>query len=156
MKALLQTKLAAAGLLAEGSIQDSVEAFGAPRRLTAYVRNLRLKQDDVTREVTGPPKSIAYSDVGAPTRAAISFAEKQGISVEELEIVETSKGPYLIARKVVMGKFATEVLTEPIQFVVSQFVFDCSWTVLYRTMQTGLVAVPLQSKTPLVPSQIPY
>jgi len=36
----------------------SVETFGAPRRLTAWVRGMLAKQADVEIEVTGPPKSV--------------------------------------------------------------------------------------------------
>src|SRR3981189_2589136 len=55
----------------------AVETFSAPRRLTAWVRGLLARQADVEMEVSGPPKSVAYDTVGAPTRAAVSFAEKQ-------------------------------------------------------------------------------
>src|SRR5579864_6056624 len=57
-----------------------VETFGGPRRLTVWAQNLARKQDDVTSEITGPPKSVAYDPVGEPTRAAVSFAEKQGVA----------------------------------------------------------------------------
>src|SRR5690348_11304643 len=46
----------------------AVESFGGPRRLTIWARNLSAKQPDVTSEVTGPPKSVAYDNVGEPTR----------------------------------------------------------------------------------------
>src|SRR2546430_7400132 len=69
-------------LAAEDLSKDvAVETFSAPRRLTAWVRGLPVKQADVELEVTGPPKSVAYDSVGAPTRAALSFAEKQGVPV---------------------------------------------------------------------------
>src|SRR5437867_1822207 len=51
----------------------TVETFGGPRRLTAWVKGLVAKQADVENEVTGPPKSVAFDNVGAPTRAAVSF-----------------------------------------------------------------------------------
>ena len=70
----------------------------APRRLVAHVRGLREKQADVESEVTGPPKSVAYDAVGEPTRAAHSFAEKQGLSLKDLYIVKTPKGEYLAAK----------------------------------------------------------
>ncbi|MBI1738137.1 MAG: glycine--tRNA ligase subunit beta, partial [Acidobacteria bacterium] len=77
-----------------------VECFGAPRRLVAACGSLRLRQADVVREVTGPPKAIAFDAVGAPTRAAESFAAKQGIKVGELSIVATPKGDYVAAKQV--------------------------------------------------------
>jgi glycyl-tRNA synthetase beta subunit len=72
--------------LAAESLFDGVkvETFGAPRRLTAFVRGLPQRKADATIEITGPPKSVAYDAVGAPTRAALSFAEKQELPLSKL------------------------------------------------------------------------
>src|SRR5438876_549601 len=56
----LEKLLAAENLSAD----TTVETFSAPRRLTAWVRGLPVKQADVELEVTGPPKSVAYDAVG--------------------------------------------------------------------------------------------
>jgi glycyl-tRNA synthetase beta subunit len=69
----------------------TVETFSGPRRLSAWVRGLTAKQEDVTSDVTGPPKSVAFDNTGAPTRAALSFAEKHGVRVEDLSSGTTSK-----------------------------------------------------------------
>ena len=62
-------------LAAENLSNDAtVETFSAPRRLTAWVRGLPMKQADVELEVTGPPKSVASDAVGAPPRAARRLA----------------------------------------------------------------------------------
>src|SRR5260370_10096585 len=87
-----------------------VEAFSAPRRLTAWVRGLLAKQADVEIEVTGPPKSVAYDSVGAPTRAALSFAEKQRVHVNALYLVQTPKGEYLAAKQTKLGRTAEQIL----------------------------------------------
>src|ERR1700691_615790 len=92
LKALLEKYFVANALLDEGSAASSIETFGAPRRLAAIVKNVRVKQEDVVREVNGPPKAVAFDAAGQPTRAAISFAEKQGMPVSKLEIVKTPKG----------------------------------------------------------------
>ena len=64
-------------LRAESLLEDAgIEAFGGPRRLVASCTRLRLHQADVRREVTGPPKSVAYDSAGRPTRVAESFAGK--------------------------------------------------------------------------------
>src|SRR5260370_32480904 len=75
----------------------SVETFGAPRRLTAWVRGLRAKQADVEIEVSGPPKPVAYDSLGAPTRAAQSFPEKQRAHVNHLYLIRTPNGRDLAA-----------------------------------------------------------
>jgi len=113
-------KLLAAENLAAGV---SVETFSAPRRLTAWVRGLPAKQADVELEVTGPPKSVAYDAVGAPTRAALSFAEKQRVHVNDLYFVQTPKGEYLAAKQVKLGRTAGQILMD----ILPRAVHDLSW-----------------------------
>jgi glycyl-tRNA synthetase beta chain len=112
-------------LLAAENLSDgvSVETFSAPRRLVADVRGLREKQADVENEVTGPPKSVAYDSVGEPTRAAHSFAEKQGLSLKDLYIVKTAKGEYLAAKQVKRGRTAEQILNE----ILPRVIHDLSW-----------------------------
>ena len=89
LKAILEKYFSTNGLI---DASNRIEAFGGPRRLTAIAHGVRLRQEDVVREVMGPPKSVAYDNLGEPTRAAMSFAEKQGIPVSKLAIVNTAKG----------------------------------------------------------------
>jgi glycyl-tRNA synthetase beta chain len=101
----------------------TVETFSAPRRLVASVRGLVAKQADVTSEVTGPPKSVAYDAVGAPTRAAVSFAEKQGLTLQDLYTIHTPKGEYLAAKTVKRGRTAAQVLNE----ILPRVIHDLTW-----------------------------
>ncbi|MGA2509340.1 MAG: glycine--tRNA ligase subunit beta [Candidatus Acidiferrales bacterium] len=120
LKAILATQLFTHGLVDEPTVQESIETFGAPRRLVAIARNVRVKQEDVTREVTGPPRSVAFDAAGEPTRAAASFAEKQGIPLSKLTIVNTPKGEYLAARQVVLGKPAAVILAGALPEVIRE------------------------------------
>jgi glycyl-tRNA synthetase beta chain len=113
-------KLLATESLSEGV---TVETFSAPRRLVAWVRGLPAKQPDVEAEVTGPPKSVAYDSVGAPTRAALSFAEKQRVHVNDLYLVRTAKGEYLAAKQIKLGRTAEQILGT----VLPRAVHDLSW-----------------------------
>src|SRR5712692_9525012 len=112
-------------LLTAESLFDgvSVETFSAPRRLTAWVRGLLAKQPDVESEVTGPPKSVAYDSVGAPTRAALSFAEKQRVHVNDLYLVPTPKGEYVAAKQMKLGRTAEQILTA----ILPRAVHDLTW-----------------------------
>jgi glycyl-tRNA synthetase beta chain len=101
----------------------TVETFSAPRRLTAWVHCLPSKQADVELEVTGPPKSVAYDAVGAPTRAALSFAEKQHVHVNDLYLVKTPKGEYLAAKQVKPGRTAEQILAG----ILPRAVHDLTW-----------------------------
>lgn len=119
LRASLEKLLAAEGL-ADGV---TVEAFSAPRRLTLWARGLVARQADVITEVTGPPKSVAYDSVGAPTRAAVSFAEKQGIALHDIHFVQTSKGEYLAARQIRRGRSTDAILAE----ILPRIIHDLSW-----------------------------
>jgi glycyl-tRNA synthetase beta chain len=123
LKALLEMRFVENGLLPEKIASQSIETVGAPRRLVAIVRGVLLRQEDVTKEVTGPPKAIAFDSVGQPTRAAISFAEKQGVPVEKLLTVATPKGDYLAAKITNVGKPASKIL----QDILPQAIEQISW-----------------------------
>lgn len=112
-------------LLAAENLSDgvTVETFGAPRRLVAWVHGLREKQADVVNEVTGPPRTVAYDSVGEPTRAALSFAEKQGLPLKDIYIVQTPKGEYLAAKQVKRGRTAERILNE----ILPRVIHDLSW-----------------------------
>src|SRR5712664_1339412 len=101
----------------------SVETFSTPRRLTAWVKGLRAKQADIETEVTGPPKSVAYDSVGAPTRAAQSFAEKQHVHVSDLYLVQTPKGEYLAGKQIKLGRTAEQILIS----ILPRAVHDLTW-----------------------------
>jgi glycyl-tRNA synthetase beta chain len=55
---------------------------------------------------------VGYDAEGQPTRAAQSFARKQGIAVAKLKVVETPKGKYLAAVSRQKGRPARKVLGE--------------------------------------------
>jgi glycyl-tRNA synthetase beta chain len=110
----------------------TVETFGGPRRLTASVRGLIAKQPDVEVEVTGPPKSVAYDSEGAATRAAVSFAEKQGVALHQLHLVQTPKGEAIAVKVTRLGRTAHDLLSE----ILPRVIHDLSWP---KTMTwTGL------------------
>lgn len=123
LKVLLEKHFLSNALLDADDAADSIETFGAPRRLVAIVKNIRLKQEDVVREITGPPKAIAFDSVGEPTRAAMSFAEKQGMAVSKLIIIQTPKGEYLAAKQAVAGKPAKQILA----VILPQVMQEISW-----------------------------
>jgi glycyl-tRNA synthetase beta chain len=123
LKALLAKHLATARLVDEPTAEDLIETFGAPRRLVAIVKNVRLKQEDITREILGPPKAVAYDSQGKPTRAALSFSEKQSIPVDKLLLINTPKGEYLGARQSIAGEPARAVLAR----ALPECVRELSW-----------------------------
>jgi glycyl-tRNA synthetase beta chain len=95
-----------------GILIAPIQVFAAPRRLVAMSSAVLLRQADRENEILGPPKSVAFDNVGAPTRAAISFSEKQGIPMKELLVVKTPRGEYLAAKQIIRGRATAEILPE--------------------------------------------
>jgi glycyl-tRNA synthetase beta chain len=123
LKEILAKHLSANRLISETSSDTSIEAFGAARRLVAVARNVRLRQEDVTKEIIGPPRSVAFDNVGEPTRAAMSFAEKQGVPVSKLIFVNTPRGECLATKQVVIGQAAARILEK----VLPEAIREISW-----------------------------
>jgi glycyl-tRNA synthetase beta chain len=94
MKELFIQLLASGRVAAAGEIRT----FGTPRRLILHAAGLEERQADVSKEVLGPPKKVAFDAEGKPTKAAQVFAEKNKVSVEALTIRTTDKGEYVVAQ----------------------------------------------------------
>jgi glycyl-tRNA synthetase beta chain len=94
-------------LIAEGT---AAKSFSTPRRLAVLLSGVAERQQDVSEEVVGPSLKVAYKD-GAPTPAAVAFAKKAGVAIDELRTVTTPKGEYLAATTVKQGRAASEVIS---------------------------------------------
>ena len=97
--------------------------FGTPRRLVLAAKALAEKQEDSVQEVIGPPKKAAFDDQGKPTRAALGFAQKQGVSEDQLQVLETPKGEYLYIKRRTPGRPTIEVLAE----ILPKLAADIPW-----------------------------
>jgi glycyl-tRNA synthetase beta chain len=93
-------------------IGEPLAAYGTPRRLVLIGRAVQDKQADTVQEITGPPKAAAFDDKGKPTKAALGFAKKHGVSVDDLGLLETPKGDYLFVKRSIPGRPTPEVLSE--------------------------------------------
>ncbi len=114
---------------------ESLAAYGTPRRLVLIGKAVQDKQADTVQEITGPPKAAAYDDKGKPTKAALGFAKKHGVSVEDLEVLETPKGDYLFVKRSIPGRPTLEVLSE----VFPRILADLPWP---KSMRWGSQGFP--------------
>ena len=89
-----------------------IRTFATPRRLCLLVENLTEKQDDQRLEVMGPPKKAAFDADNKPTKAALGFAASRGATVDDLQVVETAKGEYLMVVQEIEGRPSQELLQE--------------------------------------------
>jgi glycyl-tRNA synthetase beta chain len=70
-------------------------SFATPRRLAVLVKRLAARQPDQDIKRRGPPVTAAFDAAGAPTRAALAFAESCGTTVGELQRLDEGKGIFL-------------------------------------------------------------
>jgi len=113
LAALLGERLRAADVPAQAT-----EAYGSPRRLAVIARGLPGASAVRHDELRGPPAAVAFDEAGAPTRAALAFAEKNGVDVNALERRATDKGEYLYATVQRGGVSTAELLPELLAQVV--------------------------------------
>ena len=94
----------------------SHQSFAAPRRLALLIKGLETSQPDQNLERRGPAVKAAFDAEGNPSKAAEGFARSNGVSVADLETLETPKGAWLVFRSVKNGEQTNALLPE----IVSQ------------------------------------
>ncbi|CAN5824039.1 glycine--tRNA ligase subunit beta [soil metagenome] len=87
-----------------------IETYSTPRRLTVRLAKIAERQEDLEELVTGPPVTAAFNAAGEPTPAAVGFAKKQGVAVEDLGRASSSRGEYLTYLKRQRGRSALDTL----------------------------------------------
>lgn len=126
---------------------NTAQTFGTPRRLAVMVEGVAEKQETVTTDLTGPPKSVGMDSAGQFTLAAEKFAQKAGVPLKEIFIARTAKGEYLAARKVEKGEAAGRLLKTILPQVIAALPFP-------KTMRWGrrseTFARPVHSLTALL------
>jgi len=90
-------------------------AFAAPRRLAILVRDLDAATPDKVVEKRGPALKAAFDDEGCPTRAAEGFARSCGVTVADLDTLETDKGSWLVWRSEQKGQPVTALVPAMVQ-----------------------------------------
>ncbi len=101
-----------------------------PRRVIVGLSEIPVRQADLFETITGPPKSVAFDSDGAPTRAALAFAQKNGVSLSKVKIVKIPKGEYLSVVRKTKGIRTREILKRVIPEAISKIQFPKAmhWT----------------------------
>lgn len=108
------------GLDQHGLEPATVEAYATPRRLAVIVKGVLAEGESRQIELLGPPADRAKEEDGSWTKAAQGFARKNNIDPDELQTVESEKGPRLAVRAIKAG----HVLDEVLQTIVSATISD--------------------------------
>ena len=128
-----------------------VTVDATPRRTYVVVNDLAMRQTDEEKEVKGPRVASAYDDDGKPTKALQGFLRSQGVTEESLERTEIRGNEFVLARKVIEGKAAGEVLAE----ALPELIAGISFTKSMRWNQSGIAySRPLRWMVALLGDQV--
>jgi glycyl-tRNA synthetase beta chain len=106
-------KDAVLGLLKEGGLTwDRAEALWTPRRLTVLVDGLPEGQPDTKEERRGPRAD-------APEKAIVGFLASVGLSRDQVEVRDTSKGQFLFAVVERKGQATGSFLAEGLEKAIA-------------------------------------
>ena len=113
---------------------SEIESFSTPRRVTAIIKDLAEKQDDLDKKSVGPSVEIAYKD-GQLTKAGEGFVKSQGATIDDIKIIENEKGKYISIEKFVAGKNTKEILPEILKNAIKKIEFEKSMKWADRTFR---------------------
>jgi len=94
------------GLKAAGLTYAAARCYAAPRRLAVQIDQLAVQQPDRTVNLDGPPLQAAFDASGNPTQAALGFAKKCGVDLEQID----KSGPKLKFSQTIAGQPAVGLL----------------------------------------------
>jgi glycyl-tRNA synthetase beta chain len=115
--------------LNEARLPANLQAvWHTPRRIIVGIGGIPVRQEDLSETITGPPKKVAFDAQGAPTKAAIAFAEKNGVRLSGVKIIQTPKGEYLSAVRRIRGLRTSEILKQLIPSAISRIQFPKAMT----------------------------
>ncbi len=108
----------AAELTAAEITHGALVPYATPRRLAVLVRDVARHQPERRQLRRGPAWSAAYDAAGNPTRAARGFARSCGVAVDQLGVLETTKGRWLQYEQIQPGQATADLLPEMISQVL--------------------------------------
>ncbi|WP_314395231.1 glycine--tRNA ligase subunit beta [Leptotrichia shahii] len=113
---------------------SGIESFSTPRRVTAIIKDLAEKQDDLDKKSVGPSVEIAYKE-GQLTKAGEGFVKSQGATIDDIKIIENEKGKYISIEKFIAGKNTKEILPEILKNAIKKIEFEKSMKWADRTFR---------------------
>ena len=96
-------------------LHGNCKAYATPRRLAVMIRDVPLQQPDRENTRRGPALKAAFDADGKPTKPAEGFARSCGVSVEDLDRLETDKGAWLVWHSTEPGKSCAELLPDLVE-----------------------------------------
>ena len=104
----------------------TIQTAATPRRLTVCVKDLADRQPDSREEVFGPPRQAAFDADNKPTKACEGFARSKGVSLDDIHVVNTGKGEYVMVVVEKKGMPTTELLPDILERTIQLIHFPKS------------------------------
>ena len=95
---------------------SNVKVMATPRRLAVIVDGLSASQPDLEKTVKGPIAKVAFDESGNLTKAGEGFANKNGVSKDDLYIEDN----YVFAKISIKGKNTKDLLRENVPLIFSK------------------------------------
>jgi len=112
-------------ILEKNTLLCEFEFYYTPRRLVFWHREFSSLQADREEELFGAPISVAFKD-GVATPAALGFAKKCGVPLEELERAEKNGKEVLYFKKVIKGVDSKKLVGEMVEEFINSLSFGKS------------------------------
>ena len=93
---------------------QDVKVYATPRRLAVIIEGLAANSPDEVKIVRGPIKKVAYDENGNLSKAGLGFANKNGVSPEDLYLEDD----YVHAKILIKGKSIVELLQDNVPSLV--------------------------------------
>ncbi|MCY4473787.1 MAG: glycine--tRNA ligase subunit beta [Kistimonas sp.] len=97
-------------LAQKGLTYEEHRSFASPRRLALSITKLETWQPDNCTTRRGPALEVALDAEGRPSKAALGFARSCGVTVEELDRLQTDKGSWLVYHQRTPGQSTASLL----------------------------------------------
>ena len=94
---------------------SAIRSYAAPRRMAVVVDELAIRQQDRWVERRGPAIAAAFDEDGNPTKALQGFARSCGVTVDDLEKLETDKGTWLAFKQEQKGAETASLIVDILQ-----------------------------------------
>lgn len=113
-----------------GIAYSDVHTYLTPRRFALIVDGLPEKQDVVEKTIKGPPSSACYMPDGSIKPALQKFMDANGVTSEDIRIVEENGKSYVYAFKKEGGKDVKAILPDALREIFTDLWFP-------KTMRWG-------------------
>ena len=91
---------------------DEAKWYATPRRLSLFIASLDEKQEDREIEIKGPSVKVAYDANGEPTKAALGWANSNGVDIKDVSTLKNEKGEWLYIKSLKKGDDTTSLIPQ--------------------------------------------